>query len=197
MITRILALLAINAVTAWGQIAAPFAKSDRILTIESWQNGEGKIWAVQHNQIVIYAQKDPNTFELILKKPLSPHQVQAIHEAISALPQDAYGFQFVGEYSTNAPLLRLHFTSDGEWTRGRIEATGQLPVWMKPLVDAVSAACPPEWRVDFEANSSAYLMRLQDQVNIPAKLRSRYPEIVKYRIPELRKNRKSWWEIWK
>jgi len=72
-----------------------------------------------------------------------------------------------------------------------------MPVWAKPLLDAVSAACPPEWRVDYEGAASAYLLRLRDQENVPEILRNRIPEIYKYPIPKSEKEKKSWWEFWK
>jgi len=197
MTTRIIILLCFTVGTACGQFAVPFAKSNRVVTIESWSHGEGKIWAVQDTQIVIYTENDYKTVKLLLSVPISIPQMQAIRNAISAIPRDAYGFHFAGEYSTSPPILTLHFTEDGAWERGRIEASGQMPIWAKPLLDTVSSACPPEWRVDFEAMASAYLLRLRDKENIPETLRNGLPEIIKFPIRDSEKEKKPWWKFWK
>ena len=150
MRARVIAAFFLTATLACAQKPILFATSDRILTIESWSRQEAKVWAVQKNQIVIFTQSDFGPDKLVLTRPISASQAHAIKDAIAALPKEAFGFHFIGGHSTHAPLLRLHFTDRGEWTNRRIEASGQLPVWSKRLLDAVSDASPAEWRVDFE-----------------------------------------------
>jgi hypothetical protein len=188
MISRILSLLCFAATTACGQTPVQFAKSDRIVTIESWSRQEAKVWAVQTTQIVIYRQSDFAKDQLVMTKPISISQAQAIREAMEAIPRDAFGFHYAGGYSTHPPLLRLRFTRDDTWTARRIiEASGQMPNFAEPILDAISSACPPEWRVDFGDVAATYLQGLDGQAP---------PEIRKIGIREYY-GQKSWWEFWK
>ena len=86
----------LSALTCGPIVAAPsgdFAKSGRILTIEQWRSPGGIAWAVQDRQIVVYRMFDyvNRSDELVVVKPITAEQSNAIREAIKKLPTDAFG----------------------------------------------------------------------------------------------------------
>jgi len=151
------------------QMPVVFAKSGRLLTIESWGRREATVWAVLKDEIVIYRQFDQvnRADELVFKGPLKKDQAEEIRAAIAAIPKETYGFVHDGSFSAHPPLLRFHFTSDAAWVDRRIELSGYIPTWAKPVLDAVSKICPPEWHVDFEKHVQEYLRFIEAEDRAP------------------------------
>jgi len=146
------------AASAAAQLPVQFAKTDRIVTIESWYQNRAVVWAVQNSQIVIYKEGDEigARDNLLATQPISTAQLTAIQHAVGSLPSDAFGYRFSLDSGTHPPLLRLHFTEDGKWANNRIEVTAYSPSWLKQLFGAVSAACPAEWKVDYDDSVMKY-----------------------------------------
>lgn len=184
-----LAFLGVACTLAAGP-SGDFAESGRILTIEQWRSPEGMAWAVQDRQIVVYRMFDyaDGKDQLVATKPITVEQSKAIREAIERLPKDAFGYCHEAGLSTDAPMLRLGFRSDGAIDSHGIEVNGHLPTWIEEVVWLVSSASPPEAPISFRQVISDYRERINVGTYSPKirkiDLRLRYGEP------------KTWWRFW-
>jgi hypothetical protein len=154
----------ISILVAGFAIAGPsgdFAKSGRILTIEQWGYPEGMAWAVLDRRIIVYRMSDivNSKDQIVVVKPITAEQSQAIKEAIKNLPADALGFRFDALLSTDAPMLRLGFHDDGSLDSKGIEASGLFPSWMEKVVTLVSGISKTEAPITFAETIRDYRKR--------------------------------------
>jgi hypothetical protein len=191
----IVCLCAANSV--YGSQTGIFAKSGRLLTIEQWRNElECIVWAVQDRQIVIYRLLDYSSRkgELIAIKPITAEQFESIRDAVQKLPSDALGFVHDPGEATDAPLLRLCFTSNGSLDVDGMELCGCCPRWLDKLVATVSLASQPEAPIDFPKIISEFRARIGAYVTVPLP-----EEPIPHKTPLRVRHRdrpKPWWNFW-
>ena len=128
-----------------------FAKSGRIITVEHWGHAEAIVWAVQQDRVVVYRVFDTDApDELLADIPIAKAQVEKIKQAVSAIPKELRSRLYRPRGVLDGTMLRLTFTTDGQFASDRIEVQNLWFPWLGDIVAAISNVVPEARKIRFK-----------------------------------------------
>ena len=147
--------LALITLSCRAEKPAPFAPSDRIVTLVQSYGGAGPhwtVWAVQPGKIVIYEQSGRSGVpdKLLGDIAISPDQEMKLKQSVIGIPSASKGRIWFSPDVSDGLSLYVHFTSDGSRRDDDVALENLWRPEFRDLCTSISSMVPPALKITFE-----------------------------------------------
>jgi hypothetical protein len=134
---------------------APFAPSDRIVTVVQSYGGSGPhwtVWAVQAGRIVVYEQSGRSGVpdKLLGDVAISSDQEAKLKQAVISIPSASKGRIWFSPDVSDGVSLSIHFTKDGSLRDDDVALENLWRPEFRDLCTSISSMLPSTLKITFE-----------------------------------------------